>query len=177
MRWVVVVAVLLLIAGIGWSAGDEAGRDLSVAVLYGQGSSGGDAAFGMELIGGRGADWDGVALWLSGKPFQGEDVIDTSIPHGDYRVREEHGSIGLQYLHGSGTPRALAIVGVGFIMDETRYIQVSNVTGWEWAGGSDTHYEVTAQVGGRLQLAPGLSLRAGYDSHYRAFGGLAFQSR
>ena len=166
------VFILILLVAFGcaaWGAGDS-----SVGIVLGQGPETGQAAWGVEFLVAHGTQCHGLAVWSSGKPFQGENVIDTSIPHGDYHIREEHGSIGFQYLHASGSPRALAILGVGFVADETRYIQVSNVTGWEWSGGSDTRYKPTAQAGARLQLGPKVSLRVGYDSKYRAFGGLAF---
>jgi len=169
MRTAVVLMLLVACTSLGWAAD---GR--SFGVLCAQGPENGQEAWSLEFMRGRGGAWDGLALWWSGQPFLSEDVIDTSIPHTDYRVYEEHGSLGLEYLRGSGSPKALFIVGIGAVMDETRFIQVSNVTGWKWNGGTRDQWKVTAQAGTRLELAPGFDLRVGYDSHYRGFGGVAF---
>lgn len=149
----------------------QTGPRFSVGMVYAP-------ARGDERQGGVGLTWlnrsnRGLALWLSGRLEQGDDVIEASIPHANYHTDEKRGSYGLQYLHGVGTEAIMLLLGVGFSVDQIIYTDVSNATGWKWDGGSDSKARMAGQVGCRIRVAPRVSLQFGYDTAQSGYLGLA----
>lgn len=149
-------------------------RTSSVAVVFAPGNDDVEPAVGVQWLN---RDHWGIGGWISGNLSRDDDAIDASIPHNDYYTTSTHGKYSIQGLYCIGSGSTSLILGAGVTVDRTLYTDVSNVTGWEWNGGSDTSVEPAGQVGCRLRLVGGrLSLQFGYDtSQYGYFGlGMSF---
>jgi len=115
----------------------------------------------------------GGALWFAGS-IAPEPDVDTTIPHSDYHTKSYDSRWGLLYLHGRETGKVTLIGGIGVAVVNTDYIDVSNVTGWSWDGGSDTTVESEVQLGLLIRIQERAGVRLGVDSQFGTFAGVAF---
>jgi len=142
----------------------------AVGVMYAPANAAKMSGFGIQFMN-RERKW-GASLWLSGALDRGYDVIDTAIPHSDYYIEDDRGSYGIEALYAVGSDNASLILGAGLAVEQTMYTAVSNVTGWRWNDGSDSHVGFAGQIGCRLRLAGRVSLNLGYDTRQSGFFGL-----
>lgn len=139
----------------------------SIGLVVAPSNSIGKAAVGLQWISKN--KW-GIALWNSGSA-EDDDVIDTYIPHDDYYTKSDQASYSCEALYGIGTNTSMLILGAGISIEKTNYTNVSNITGWEWKGWSDSTTKFAGQVGYRARISDRIGLQFGYDTtQYTYFG-------
>ena len=98
-------------------------------------------------------------------------MIDTYIPHDDYYTKSDQASYSCEALYGIGTNTSMLILGAGISIEKTNYTNVSNITGWEWKGWSESTTKFAGQVGYRAKISDRIGLQFGYDTtQYTYFG-------
>lgn len=139
----------------------------SIGLVVAPSNSIGKTAVGLQWISKN--RW-GIALWNSGSA-EDDDVIDAYIPHDDYYTKSDQASYSCEALYGIGTDASMLILGAGISIEKTNYTNVSNVTGWEWKGWSESKTKFAGQVGYRARISDRIGLQFGYDtSQYTYFG-------
>ncbi|MDH7602781.1 MAG: hypothetical protein QHI38_11605 [Armatimonadota bacterium] len=150
--------------------GERTAQRSHLALVVAPGNTERRTSVGLQYISNKGY---GLGLWFSGSFGPDTDIIDATIPHEDYYTVTRWRSYSVQGLVGIGSESATFIFGGGLSVEETTYIDVSNVTGWKWYGGETREIKPCAIAGCRLSLGDRISLQLGYDTSRHAFFGFA----
>ena len=151
--------------------------DFHIGLLFSPENRNGVAGSGIEFL-----DLDdnpfGGTLWMAGDPgffFTGSE-IDAAIPHDDYSTSSNTGEIGFIFEIPMEIDDSMwFVLGAGATFQTTHYTDQSNVTGWDWDGGSNLDdFIPSGQASLLFRLGDSGAIRIGYDSHYEWFFGIVF---